>query len=142
MCTKKEWPYCLRPLVSIKRLGTRLSGHRASIVERSAQKRRAFREAYSGSNPILPPLLSMLQLSVQWRTVLALLERCYRTIDRYDKEQTSPLALLEARWLAPAPAQQLLGVRGVASAIIGTGSKFMLLPSAHAHGTNEHFVCA
>ena len=32
--------------------------------------------------------------------VLALLERCYRTTDRYDKEQTSPLALLEARWLA------------------------------------------
>ena len=27
-------------------------------------------------------------------------------------------------------------MRGVASAIIGTGSKFMLLPSAHAHGTN------
>ena len=34
--------------------------------------------------------------------VLALLERCYRTTDRY--EQTSPLASLEARWLAPAPA--------------------------------------
>ena len=33
--------------------------------------------------------------------VLALLERCYRTTDRYDKEQTSPLASLEARWLAP-----------------------------------------
>ena len=27
-------------------------------------------------------------------------------------------------------------VRGVASAIIGTGSKFIPLPSAHAHGTN------
>ena len=27
-------------------------------------------------------------------------------------------------------------MRGVASAIIGTGSKFMPLPSAHAHGTN------
>ena len=34
--------------------------------------------------------------------VLALLERCYRTYGRY--EQTSPLASLEARWLAPAPA--------------------------------------
>ena len=32
--------------------------------------------------------------------VLALLERCYRTTDRYDKEQTSPLALLEAWWLS------------------------------------------
>ena len=31
--------------------------------------------------------------------VLALLERCYQTTDRYDKEQTSPLASLEARWL-------------------------------------------
>ena len=36
--------------------------------------------------------------------VLALLERFYRTTDRYDKQQTSPLASLEARWLAPAPA--------------------------------------
>ena len=36
--------------------------------------------------------------------VLALVERCYRTTDRYDKEQTSLLVLLEARWLAPAPA--------------------------------------
>ena len=36
--------------------------------------------------------------------VLALLERCYRTTDRYDKEQTSPLASFEARWLAPAGA--------------------------------------
>ena len=38
--------------------------------------------------------------------VLALLECCYWTIDRYDKEQTSPLTSLEAWWLAPAPAQQ------------------------------------
>ena len=30
----------------------------------------------------------------------------------------------------------LLAVRGVASAIIGTGSKFMPLPSAHVHDTN------
>ena len=30
----------------------------------------------------------------------------------------------------------MLAMRGVVSAIIGTGSKFMLLPSAHAHGTN------
>ena len=29
--------------------------------------------------------------------VLALLERCYWTTDRYDKEETSPLASLEAR---------------------------------------------
>ena len=29
-----------------------------------------------------------------------------RTTDRYDKEQTLPLASLEALWLAPAPAQQ------------------------------------
>ena len=36
--------------------------------------------------------------------ILALLERCYQTTDRYDKEQISPLASLEARWLAPAPA--------------------------------------
>ena len=34
-----------------------------------------------------------------------------------------------------AHSQQLLAVRGVASAIIGTGLKFMLLPSAHAHST-------
>ena len=33
-------------------------------------------------------------------------------------------------------AGELLAVRGVACAIIGTGSKFMLLPSAHVHGTN------
>ena len=38
--------------------------------------------------------------------VLALLERCYWTTDRYEKEQISPLASLEARWLVPAPAQQ------------------------------------
>ena len=30
----------------------------------------------------------------------------------------------------------MLAMRGVVSAIIGRGSKFMLLPSAHAHGTN------
>ena len=36
--------------------------------------------------------------------VLALLERCYRTTDRYNKEQTLPLASLEARSLVPAPA--------------------------------------
>ena len=38
--------------------------------------------------------------------VLTLFERCYWTTDRYryDKEQISPLALLEARWLARAPA--------------------------------------
>ena len=35
---------------------------------------------------------------------------CYRTIDRYDKEQTSPLTSLEARWLVPAPAQQQLTI--------------------------------
>ena len=33
--------------------------------------------------------------------VLALLKRCYRTTDRHDKEQTSPLASLEAQWLVP-----------------------------------------
>ena len=40
--------------------------------------------------------------------VLALLEHCYWTPDRYDKEQTLPLASLELEtlWLAPAPAQQ------------------------------------
>ena len=38
--------------------------------------------------------------------VLTLLKRRYRTVGRYDKEQTSPLALLETWWLAPAPAQQ------------------------------------
>ena len=32
--------------------------------------------------------------------------------------------------------QQLLAMRGVASAIIGTGSKSVPLPSAHAYGTN------
>ena len=32
--------------------------------------------------------------------------------------------------------EQLLAVRGVASVIIGTGSKFMSLPPVHAHGTN------
>ena len=36
--------------------------------------------------------------------ILTLLECCYWTTDRYDKEQTSPLASLEARWLVPAPA--------------------------------------
>ena len=36
--------------------------------------------------------------------VLALLERCYWTTDRYDKEKILPLASLEAWWLAPAPA--------------------------------------
>ena len=30
----------------------------------------------------------------------------------------------------------MLAVRGVASAIFGTGSKFMLLLSVHAYGTN------
>ena len=38
--------------------------------------------------------------------VLALLERRYRTTDWCDKEQTLPLASLEALWLVPAPAQQ------------------------------------
>ena len=33
---------------------------------------------------------------------------------------------------------QLLAMKGVASAIIGTGSKFMSLPSAHAHGSNMY----
>ena len=33
--------------------------------------------------------------------VFTLLKRRYRTTDRYDKEQTSPLASLEAQWLAP-----------------------------------------
>ena len=32
--------------------------------------------------------------------VLALLEHCYQTIDRYDKEEILPLASLKARWLA------------------------------------------
>ena len=36
-------------------------------------------------------------------------------------------------WLEP---EQLLAVRGMASAIISTGSKFILLPSGHAHGSN------
>ena len=40
--------------------------------------------------------------------VLALLERCYQTTDRYDKEQTSPLASLEARWLYSASLAGLL----------------------------------
>ena len=30
---------------------------------------------------------------------------------------------------------------GVASAIIGRGSKFMLLTSAHAHSTNGQYLC-
>ena len=30
----------------------------------------------------------------------------------------------------------MLAVRGVALAIIGTGSKFIPLPSGHAHGSN------
>ena len=38
--------------------------------------------------------------------VLTLLKLHYRTIDRYDKEQTLPLASLEAQWLVPAPAKQ------------------------------------
>ena len=38
--------------------------------------------------------------------VFALLECRYWTIDRYDKEQTSPLASLEAQWLALVPNQQ------------------------------------
>ena len=33
--------------------------------------------------------------------------------------------------------KQLLTVRGVAYAMIDTGSKFMPLPSVHAHGTNR-----
>ena len=33
-------------------------------------------------------------------------------------------------------ARQLLAVMSVAFAITGTGSKFMPLPSAHAHGIN------
>ena len=36
---------------------------------------------------------------------LSALKRHYRTINRYDKEQTLPLTSLEARWLAPVPAQ-------------------------------------
>ena len=36
--------------------------------------------------------------------VFTLLECHYQTTDRYDKGQTSPLASLEARWLAPASA--------------------------------------
>ena len=39
--------------------------------------------------------------------ILALLEHCYRTTDRYDKEQTSPLASLEAQWLALAPFERV-----------------------------------
>ena len=33
--------------------------------------------------------------------------------------------------------EQLLAVRGVASAMIGTGLKFISLPSGHVHGTNR-----
>ena len=32
--------------------------------------------------------------------VVTLLECCYRTTDRYDKKQTSPVASLEAQWLS------------------------------------------
>ena len=38
--------------------------------------------------------------------------------------------------VAIAQPEQLLAVKGVACAIIGTGSKFISLPSAHGHGTN------
>ena len=37
------------------------------------------------------------------------------TIDRYDQEQTSPLASLEAWWLAPAPALAGLSERAALS---------------------------
>ena len=52
-----------------------------------------------------PHCKQLLKLSVQWRRS-CLLERCYRTIDRYVKEQNLPLASLKARWLALVPAQQ------------------------------------
>ena len=50
------------------------------------------------------PLIASSSNNVCNGDVLALLERCYQTTDRYDKEQTSPLASLEAQWLVPAPA--------------------------------------
>ena len=48
----------------------------------------------------------LLELLVYNGNVLALLECRYWTIDRNEKEQISPLALLEAQWLVLAPAQQ------------------------------------
>ena len=47
------------------------------------------------------PNSKQLQLLVCNGDVLTLLEHCYWTADGYDIEQTSPLALLEAQWLAP-----------------------------------------
>ena len=43
----------------------------------------------------------------------------------------------QERHTAIAHLEQLFAVRGVASAIIGTGSMFMPLPSAHEHSTNR-----
>ena len=48
-------------------------------------------------------------------------------------EQSENVAIAH---LVGAAAEQLLAVRGVASAIVGTGSKFIPLPSGHAHGSN------
>ena len=53
-----------------------------------------------------PSLQAALELLVYNSNVLALLECRYWTIDRNEKEQISPLALLEAQWLVLAPAQQ------------------------------------
>ena len=47
-------------------------------------------------------------------------------------EQSENVAIAH---LVGARAAVLLAVRGVASAMIGTGSKLMPLASAHAHGT-------
>ena len=50
---------------------------------------------------------------------------------------SSPVAMFkQSENVAIAHLEQLLAMRGVACAIIGTSSKFMPLPSAHAHGTN------
>ena len=47
------------------------------------------------------PLIASSSNQVCNGDALALLKPCYRTTGRYDKEQTLPLVLLEARWLAP-----------------------------------------
>ena len=67
--------------------------------------------------------------------VLTLLERCYRTTDRY--EQTSPLTSLEARWLAPAQAR--LSKR---AALLRRSFDNASLAVAMARGIKATLLCA
>ena len=58
-------------------------------------------EAVAETTPLIAIKCAMVMFSLCSNVATGLLTDC---TDRYDKEQTSLLTSLEARWLAPAPA--------------------------------------